>query len=186
MGRASLPRVQPRAAVEGPAARRTGRPSPRPTLIPRGEGEVCELPPSQGDVGRRSLSIRAMARPPLLNAAESDFAYAAAQCVVETHRRLVSFVRRGHTLAEVDAEVARIFRGLGCRSCFLGYRVGRLPAFPSHACLSVNDCIVHGTAASHTEPLKEGDLFSIDIGVWHKGWIGDAAWTYAIGSVSEE
>jgi methionyl aminopeptidase len=29
-------------------------------------------------------------------------------------------------------------------------------------------------------PLRRGDLISIDIGVRHQGWIGDAAWTYAI------
>jgi len=88
--------------------------------------------------------------------------------------------------AQIDAEVARILKDLGCRSCFLGYRVPRTPPYMNHACLSVNDCIVHGTSASHTEPLKPGDLLSIDIGVKHKGWIGDAAWTYAIKEVSDE
>lgn len=127
-----------------------------------------------------------MFRPPRLNSAECEAAHAAARCVVTTHERLANFVKVGHTLAQIDAEVARIFRDLRCKSCFLGYRVGRLPPFPSHACLSLNDCIVHGTAAYITRPIREGDLLKIDIGVWMNGWIGDAAWTYAVRSVSEE
>lgn len=117
---------------------------------------------------------------------ESDAAYAAARCVVQTHERLVEFVREGQTLAQIDTEVARILKDLGGRSCFLGYRVGRLPPFPSHACLSVNDCIVHGTAGSYTRPIASGDLLSVDIGVLFRGWVGDAAWTYGVKAVSPE
>lgn len=117
---------------------------------------------------------------------EAAFAREAAKRVVETHQRLVEFIREGQSLAEVDAEVARILKELDCRSCFLRYRVPRVPPYPNHACLSVNECIVHGTSESHRVPLKRGDLLSVDIGVKHKGWIGDAAWTYAIGEVSEE
>ncbi len=114
----------------------------------------------------------------LITGAEVDLAYNAAQCVVKTHQRLVEFLKVGQTLAAIDTFVARTLAELSCRSCFVGYRVGRSPAFPSHACLSVNDCIVHGTAGSHQKPLKAGDVLKVDIGVWHKGFIGDAAWTY--------
>lgn len=114
----------------------------------------------------------------LVSGADVDLAYAAAQCVVTTHRRLVEFMKVGQTLAAIDAFVAKTLADLQCRSCFLGYRVGRSPAFPSHACLSVNDCVVHGTAASYLKPMKPGDVLKVDIGVWHKGFIGDAAWTY--------
>lgn len=127
-----------------------------------------------------------MARPSPIAPADTDLAYAAAQSVVEVHRRLAAFIKEGMTLARIDTEVARTLSDLGCRSCFLGYRVGRLPPFPSHACLSVNACVVHGAPAHHTKPLQPGDLLSLDIGVWNKGWIGDAAWTYAIREVSDE
>lgn len=116
---------------------------------------------------------------PKVNAQEADLARAAAAKVVETHQRLVEFLRVGQTLAQIDSFVARTLEDLSCRSAFLGYRVPRSPAFPSHACLSLNDCIVHGTAGSVTTPIREGDVLKIDIGVIHKGWIGDAAWTYA-------
>jgi methionyl aminopeptidase len=109
-------------------------------------------------------------------------AAAAAMCVVKTHEHLASFIREGMTLAQIDAEVARTLASLHCKSCFLGYKIPRTPPFPCHACLSVNECVVHGTVASFAQPLSEGDILSIDIGVKHDGWIGDAAWTYAIKS----
>ncbi len=121
-----------------------------------------------------------------ISASDADAAYAAAQKVVETHRRLSEFLRAGQTLAQIDAFVARTLEELGCRSCFLGYRVPKSPAFPSHACLSVNECVVHGTAAYYLAPLKAGDVLKIDIGVAFRGWIGDAAWTYVFGEPSEQ
>ncbi|MEL6498039.1 MAG: type I methionyl aminopeptidase [Planctomycetota bacterium] len=127
-----------------------------------------------------------MPRIPILNQREADGARQAAVKVVSTHERLAEFVRAGQTLAEIDAFVAATLSDLKCRSCFLGYRIPRTPPFPSHACLSVNDCVVHGTAGYTTVPLRPGDLISIDIGVWFQGWVGDAAWSYAIEERSDE
>ena len=125
----------------------------------------------------------ASAKTPEVN---EELAQGAADRVVETHRRLAGWLSEGKTLAEVDRFVAQCLEDQGARSCFLGYKVPRSPAFPSHACLSVNECIVHGTAGYRTEPLARGDLLSVDIGVWYKGWIGDAAWTYIIGEATTE
>jgi len=121
---------------------------------------------------------------PVIKGPDADAAYAAAQKVVETHQHLSKWIRPGMTLAQIDAEVARFLESINCRSCFYGYKVPKSPPFPSHACLSVNDCVVHGTAGYRREPLKQGDLLKVDIGVWHgrpNAWIGDAAWTYAVG-----
>jgi methionyl aminopeptidase len=120
-----------------------------------------------------------MPKPALITPAEADAAFAAAQCVVEAHRRIAAFLRVGQTLAQIDAFVAKALDDLRCKSCFLGYSIPGLPKFPSHACLSVNSCVVHGTAAYLATPLNEADVLKIDIGVLHKGWIGDAAWTYS-------
>jgi len=115
-----------------------------------------------------------------------DHAAAAAERVVIIHQRLAEWLREGVTLADTDAFVADQLSDLGAKSCFKGYRVPRTPPFPSFACLSLNDCVVHGTAGMHTAPLKKGDFFSIDIGVSYRGWIGDAAWTYAIGELTDD
>lgn len=123
---------------------------------------------------------------PKLSPADADAAYAAAQKVVEAHRRLSAFLRPGQTLAHIDTFVAKTLEELGCKSCFLGYRVPRSPAFPSHACLSVNECVVHGTAGYYPHPMKAGDILKIDVGVFYRGWVGDAAWTYLFAPVSPE
>jgi len=113
-----------------------------------------------------------------------DAAYTAAQKVVETHHRIAAFLHEGVTLAQIDRFVYETLEELSCKSCFHKYRTGGLPPFPSQACLSVNDCVVHGTAAYYLHPLKAGDVLKIDIGVKHKGWMGDAAWTYVFGEMS--
>jgi methionyl aminopeptidase len=121
-----------------------------------------------------------------LSASEVRGATDAADRVVETHRRLASYLRHGMTLAEIDMHVAKTLADLGAKSCFLGYRQPGMPPFPSHACLSVNECVVHGTAGYYTKPLGPGDVLKIDIGVTYKGWIGDAAWTYLFAPVKPE
>jgi methionyl aminopeptidase len=121
---------------------------------------------------------------PTISARDAVQARAAARKVVETHQRLSAWLRPGVTLAQVDVFVAKTLEELHCRSCFLGYRVPRSPAFPSHACLSVNECVVHGTAGYYLPPMKPGDVLKIDIGVWFEGWVGDAAWTYLFGEPS--
>jgi len=126
-----------------------------------------------------------MASVPRINAAEADAAFTSAQKVVETHRRLAGWLRAGVTLAQIDAFIGRTLEDLRCRSCFLGYRIPKSPPFPSHACLSVNECVVHGTAAYYLAPLKEGDVLKVDVGVTFRGWIGDAGWTYVFGEPSD-
>ncbi|MDA0802462.1 MAG: type I methionyl aminopeptidase [Planctomycetota bacterium] len=117
---------------------------------------------------------------PMLADQDIDGATQAAACVVEIHRRLVGMLCPGVTLAQVDQFCADQLEDLDCVSCFKGYRVRGHPPFPSHTCLSLNDCVVHGTHDMSAAPLRAGDLLSVDVGVKHRGWIGDAAWTYAI------
>lgn len=126
--------------------------------------------------------------PPVIVTAEQDIAGAeiAAACVVQVHERLAEALRPGQTLAQIDAFVASTLQELHCKSAFLNYTVREHPPFPSHACLSVNECIVHGTHDMNSDPLEPGDVISIDIGVTHNGWIGDAAWTYAISEASDQ
>jgi len=117
----------------------------------------------------------------VLNAVhEVDGAAAAADRVVEMHFRLAEFLQAGQTLADVDRFVAETLKAMECKSAFLRYRIPAHPPFPSHSCLSVNDCIVHGTHIMDNRQLEPGDIISIDIGTAHHGWIGDAAWTFAI------
>lgn len=122
----------------------------------------------------------------LTKASQIDGARAAAERVCSVHQGLAEFLEPGKTLADIDTFVAQTLKKLASRSCFLRYKVPGLGPFPSHSCLSINDCVVHGTHRDLDRPIREGDVLSIDIGVLHKGWIGDAAWTYGIVGVSDE
>ena len=62
---------------------------------------------------------------------------------------------------------------------FKGYR-----GYPATICASINNQVVHGIPSSKTK-LKEGDIISIDIGVYYQGFFGDAAYTYPVGKISE-
>ncbi len=62
---------------------------------------------------------------------------------------------------------------------FLNYR-----GFPYTACISVNDAVVHGFP--NNDIIKEGDVISVDVGVFKNGFHGDSAYTFAIGEVGEE
>ena len=115
-----------------------------------------------------------------------EAAATAAQRVADVHFALVEYLAAGQTLADIDAFIDTTLQSMDCKSAFLRYRIPGHPPFPSHSCLSPNDCVVHGTHLMTNKPMEPGDILSIDIGVSHKGWIGDAAWTYGIVGVEDE
>lgn len=116
------------------------------------------------------------------SAQQEQAAYDAAQVVVRTHQKVAAWLRVGVTLPQVDAFVRDCLEAEGAPSCFYLYKPARrMPPFPSHACLSVNECVVHGTAAYIRRPMQKGDVLKVDIGCKLRGWIGDAGWTYCFG-----
>jgi methionyl aminopeptidase len=85
-----------------------------------------------------------------------------------------SFIKPGVTTMQVDNFAAEQIKRHGAKSAFLGYR-----KYPRQVCLSVNDEVVHGLGSGRE--LHFGDIVSVDVGVSHKGFIGDTARTYAVG-----
>ncbi|MBI3879061.1 MAG: type I methionyl aminopeptidase [Verrucomicrobia bacterium] len=85
-----------------------------------------------------------------------------------------AFIAPGVTTRELDEYVAARIKAHGGRSAFLGYR-----KYPCHACISVNEEVVHGLAGPRR--LQFGDIVSLDIGVICNGFIGDNARTVAVG-----
>jgi len=84
----------------------------------------------------------------------------------------------GVTARELDRLAERVIRGAGGVPAFLHYR-----GYPATLCISVDDVIVHGIP--NDIPLKQGQIVGIDCGVLYKGYYGDAARTFAVGSVDE-
>lgn len=91
----------------------------------------------------------------------------------------------GTTMLELDAVGAGVLRKAGATSPFLNYHPDWAPsAFPASICASVNDAVVHGIPTA--EPLRDGDLVSIDFGALLNGWAGDAAISFIVGTARAE
>jgi methionyl aminopeptidase len=108
----------------------------------------------------------------------------AGRVVALAHEAMQARAEVGVTTRELD-EVARdVMKEHGATSAFLDYHPHFAPSpFPGVICASVNDVIVHGWPDD--VPLEDGDLVSIDFGVFKDGWVGDAARSYVVGTAAE-
>lgn len=91
----------------------------------------------------------------------------------------------GVTPRELDEVAETFIRDHGAEPAFKGHRAGDDgDPFPATLCTSVNEAVVHGIPDD--TPLQEGDLLSVDCGVLLNKYVGDSAYTFAIGELSEE
>ena len=95
-------------------------------------------------------------------------------------KELENVIKPGLSTADVNHFVEKTIRDAGMIPTFLGYG-----GFPASACVSVNEEVVHGIP-DKKRILKEGDIVSVDVGSTYKGYVSDAARTYAVGEISEE
>jgi methionyl aminopeptidase len=102
------------------------------------------------------------------------------QIVAKTHEYLQELIEPGITTAEINEKGDAFIREHGAEPSFKGYR-----GFPASICVSINDEVVHGIPSSQ-RVLQEGDIVSLDIGTFYKGFNGDAARTFPVGEISEE
>lgn len=103
----------------------------------------------------------------------------AGRITYETLERVREAVRPGVTTYELDKIAEKYIKSRGCTASFKGYG-----GFPGSVCASVNEVIIHGFPDHN--PLKEGDIVSIDVGACYKGYNGDACRTFAVGKASAE
>ncbi|WP_248930117.1 type I methionyl aminopeptidase [Paenibacillus hamazuiensis] len=99
--------------------------------------------------------------------------------VAECHKAIAPYVRPGVSTLELNNIVEKHMTKLGARPYTKGYN-----GYAFATCTSVNDVIAHGFPSA--KPLKEGDIVKIDIVAELDGWLGDSAWCYAVGRISEE
>ncbi len=118
---------------------------------------------------------------------ELELMRAAGRIVAEILQDLGAHAKPGMSTAELNERAHAILGKYGATSPFYGYPNAKRgdPPFPGDICASVNDEIVHGIPRRN-RVLKEGDLLKIDVGAEFGGYIGDSAWTFAVGKVSPE
>ncbi|WP_170005931.1 type I methionyl aminopeptidase [Bacillus fonticola] len=102
----------------------------------------------------------------------------AGRIVAMTHEELKAAITPGVTTQELDNIAANFIIKQGAKPSFKGYN-----GFRGSICASVNEELVHGIPGSRV--LQDGDIISIDIGAYYKGYHGDSAWTYGVGTIDE-
>ena len=88
-------------------------------------------------------------------------------------------VKPGISTKELDQIAEDVILSSGAAAAFKGYR-----GFPAAICASINDEVVHGIPSKRC--LSEGDIFSVDVGVFYNGYYSDAARTFPVGEVKSE
>ena len=88
-------------------------------------------------------------------------------------------VRPGVSTKQIDKAVRDFIVSQGAKPSFLGYN-----GYPGSACISVNEEVIHGIPGGRI--LKDGDIVSVDVGAYYKGFHGDCADTFACGSISAD
>jgi methionyl aminopeptidase len=99
--------------------------------------------------------------------------------VGEALAQAAAMIKPGVTTLQVDARVEEYIRDHGAVPSFKNYK-----GYPFATCISVNDAVVHGFP--NKAELKEGDIISVDAGVYLNGYHGDSAYTFILGEASEE
>ncbi|MDR2813404.1 MAG: type I methionyl aminopeptidase [Prevotellaceae bacterium] len=100
------------------------------------------------------------------------------QLVSRTLAELAKHIAPGVTGLQLDKIAEQFIRDHGAAPGFLGYN-----GFPNTLCISINDVVIHGIPSRYE--LRDGDIVSVDCGTRMKGYVGDSAYTFAVGNVEE-
>lgn len=104
----------------------------------------------------------------------------AGHIVALVHKKMREVIEPGISTKELDDIAMHIIKSERATPTFLGYS-----GFPASICASINEQVVHGIPHEDVK-VKEGDIISIDVGATYAGMVGDGAWTYPVGKVSDE
>jgi methionyl aminopeptidase len=101
------------------------------------------------------------------------------QLVCHTLAEVAKIIRPGISTLQLDEYAEQFILDNGATPSFKGYQ-----NFPFACCISVNDAVVHGFPVK--EPLKDGDIVTVDVGVFKNGFHGDSAYTFAVGQITDD
>ena len=116
----------------------------------------------------------------LKNAAQIAIMKEAGRITGEAILTAAEHIREGVSTKFLDTKIREYIEKCGAKPSFLGYG-----GFPASACISINDEVIHGIP-SDKRILAEGDIVKIDVGAFYKGFHGDSARTFAVGTVTPE
>jgi methionyl aminopeptidase len=97
----------------------------------------------------------------------------------QAHAEVAKLIAPGVNTSMLDKVAEEFIRDNEGIPSFKGYN-----GFPYTLCVSPNEQVVHGFPSDNE--LQDGDILSIDCGVFYKGFHSDSAYTYTVGEVREE
>lgn len=116
---------------------------------------------------------------------EIDYIRESCKIVAETLQLVKANVRAGITTKELDQIAEDYILSNNARAAFKGYSQGGSSVdYPASICTSIDEEVVHGIPGSRI--LKNGEIISIDVGVYKNGYFGDAALSVGVGEISNE
>ena len=113
------------------------------------------------------------------NTQETELMRESALLVSQTLSEVAKLLKPGLTTLHIDQFIAGFIQDHKAVPSFLNYH-----GYPFSSCISVNDVVVHGFPGKYE--LQEGDLVSVDIGIYKNGFHGDHAYTFMIGRPAAE
>ncbi|HRR35274.1 MAG TPA: type I methionyl aminopeptidase [Kiritimatiellia bacterium] len=111
---------------------------------------------------------------PLKSAAELEAMRVSCRMTATVLAQVAAAIQPGVTTGELDALARRLIAGMNAKPSFLGYR-----GYPGAMCISINDEVIHGIPGRRV--VLPGDVVSLDVGVYYKGFHGDCATTVMAG-----
>ena len=99
--------------------------------------------------------------------------------VGKAHAEVAAILKPGISTMRLNTLIDEFIRDNNGTPSFKGYH-----GYPFASCISVNDAVVHGFPTD--DELKEGDVISVDVGIFKNGFHGDSAYTFAVGEVNED
>lgn len=102
-----------------------------------------------------------------------------ADILARTHGEIAKLIKPGVKTKDLDKVAEEFIKDHGASGSFKGYN-----GFPATLCISVNEVVVHGFPSEYE--LQDGDIISVDCGVFYQGFHSDSAYTYPVGDTSPE
>src|SRR5829696_3345855 len=113
------------------------------------------------------------------NEQEIELMRVSALLVSKTLSEVAKILKPGISTISIDLFIGEFLKDHQAVPSFLNYH-----GYPFNSCISVNDVVVHGFPGSYE--LKEGDIVSVDVGVYKNNFHGDHAYTFMIGESTPE
>ncbi|WP_299755697.1 type I methionyl aminopeptidase [uncultured Pontibacter sp.] len=97
----------------------------------------------------------------------------------KAHGEIARLIKPGISTLQLDKIAEEFIHDNGGKPSFKNYN-----GFPYSLCISMNSVVVHGMPGNYI--LNDGDVISVDCGVYKNSFHSDCAYTHAVGNVKSE